>query len=161
MVPLLLFSWIQLYGFVLEFKRNCIVTYTVTNIVKRQCFYFLNNFLLVILAVCRPSAGQGGNEPFGALVGLEDSNDESYGNNSKDSTLMMREVRGRRHLLIASHDLLLSSSVICINFRQFLLHSLVSCVTVSFVGFFFLLVLQSAFFQHLWFFLWSQCWLAA
>ncbi|XP_026793932.1 TRAF2 and NCK interacting kinase b isoform X4 [Pangasianodon hypophthalmus] len=38
-----------------------------------------------------PSAGQGGNEPFGALVGPEDSHDESYGNNSKDSTLMMRE----------------------------------------------------------------------
>ncbi|KAF5888987.1 traf2 and NCK-interacting protein kinase-like isoform X5, partial [Clarias magur] len=38
-----------------------------------------------------PSAGQGGNEPFGGLVGPEDSHDESYGNNSKDSTLMMRE----------------------------------------------------------------------
>ncbi|XP_060717793.1 TRAF2 and NCK interacting kinase b isoform X3 [Tachysurus vachellii] len=38
-----------------------------------------------------PSAGQGGSEPFGALVGPEDSHDESYGNISKDSTLMMRE----------------------------------------------------------------------
>ncbi|XP_053467172.1 TRAF2 and NCK interacting kinase b isoform X6 [Ictalurus furcatus] len=43
-----------------------------------------------------PSAGQGGNEPFGALVGTEDSHDESYGNNSKDSTLMMREMFGQR-----------------------------------------------------------------
>ncbi|KAB5533337.1 hypothetical protein PHYPO_G00130570 [Pangasianodon hypophthalmus] len=43
-----------------------------------------------------PSAGQGGNEPFGALVGPEDSHDESYGNNSKDSTLMMREMFGER-----------------------------------------------------------------
>ncbi|XP_060755663.1 TRAF2 and NCK interacting kinase b isoform X6 [Neoarius graeffei] len=43
-----------------------------------------------------PAAGQGGNEPFGALVGAEDSHDESYGNNSKDSTLMMREMFGER-----------------------------------------------------------------
>ncbi|XP_017308688.1 TRAF2 and NCK interacting kinase b isoform X8 [Ictalurus punctatus] len=43
-----------------------------------------------------PSAGQGGNEPFGALVDTEDSHDESYGNNSKDSTLMMREMFGQR-----------------------------------------------------------------
>ncbi|MCJ8745931.1 hypothetical protein PDJAM_G00135940 [Pangasius djambal] len=43
-----------------------------------------------------PSAGQGGNEPFGALVGPEDSHDESYGNSSKDSTLMMREMFGER-----------------------------------------------------------------
>ncbi|XP_047664692.1 TRAF2 and NCK interacting kinase b isoform X6 [Tachysurus fulvidraco] len=43
-----------------------------------------------------PSAGQGGSEPFGALVGPEDSQDESYGNISKDSTLMMREMFGER-----------------------------------------------------------------
>ncbi|XP_060717796.1 TRAF2 and NCK interacting kinase b isoform X6 [Tachysurus vachellii] len=43
-----------------------------------------------------PSAGQGGSEPFGALVGPEDSHDESYGNISKDSTLMMREMFGER-----------------------------------------------------------------
>ncbi|KAM9436856.1 TRAF2 and NCK interacting kinase b isoform 4-T4 [Clarias gariepinus] len=43
-----------------------------------------------------PSAGQGGAEPFGGLVGPEDSHDESYGNNSKDSTLMMREMFGER-----------------------------------------------------------------
>ncbi|TUV99132.1 Traf2 and NCK-interacting protein kinase [Bagarius yarrelli] len=43
-----------------------------------------------------PSAGQGGSESFGALVGPEDSHDESYGNNSKDSTLMMREMFGER-----------------------------------------------------------------
>ncbi|XP_058232180.1 TRAF2 and NCK interacting kinase b isoform X10 [Hemibagrus wyckioides] len=43
-----------------------------------------------------PSAGPGGSEPFGALVGPEDSHEESYGNNSKDSTLMMREMFGER-----------------------------------------------------------------
>ncbi|XP_076868306.1 TRAF2 and NCK interacting kinase b isoform X6 [Brachyhypopomus gauderio] len=43
-----------------------------------------------------PSAGQGGNESFGGIVGQEDSQDESYGNNSKDSTLMMREMFGER-----------------------------------------------------------------
>ncbi|XP_062377809.1 TRAF2 and NCK interacting kinase b isoform X4 [Sardina pilchardus] len=39
-----------------------------------------------------PSAGQGGNEPFGGLGNQEDSHgNDTYGNNSKDSTLMMRE----------------------------------------------------------------------
>ncbi|XP_037390110.1 TRAF2 and NCK interacting kinase b isoform X5 [Pygocentrus nattereri] len=38
-----------------------------------------------------PSAGQGGNEPFGGMGGQEDAHEESYGNNSQDSTLMMRE----------------------------------------------------------------------
>lgn len=56
-------------------------------------FFLKNKFCLAFPPVCRPAAGQGGNEPFGALVGAEDSHDESYGNNSKDSTLMMREVR--------------------------------------------------------------------
>lgn len=59
---------------------------------------------------------------------------------------------GHQPLPITSHDLLSSSSSeICINSRQFLLHSLVSCVTVSFVRFFFILaylVFHSAFFQH-------------
>ncbi|XP_046689641.1 TRAF2 and NCK interacting kinase b isoform X12 [Silurus meridionalis] len=43
-----------------------------------------------------PSAGQSVSEAFEALVGPEDSYDESYGNNSKDSTLMMREMFGER-----------------------------------------------------------------
>ncbi|XP_035381891.1 TRAF2 and NCK interacting kinase b isoform X3 [Electrophorus electricus] len=38
-----------------------------------------------------PSAGHGGSESFGGMVGQEDSHEEPYGNNSKDSTLMMRE----------------------------------------------------------------------
>ncbi|XP_072546582.1 TRAF2 and NCK interacting kinase b isoform X6 [Salminus brasiliensis] len=43
-----------------------------------------------------PSAGQGGSETFGGMVGQEDSHEESYGNNLKDSTLMMREMFGER-----------------------------------------------------------------
>ncbi|XP_062377808.1 TRAF2 and NCK interacting kinase b isoform X3 [Sardina pilchardus] len=44
-----------------------------------------------------PSAGQGGNEPFGGLGNQEDSHgNDTYGNNSKDSTLMMRETFGDR-----------------------------------------------------------------
>ncbi|KAL6462674.1 hypothetical protein MHYP_G00290960 [Metynnis hypsauchen] len=43
-----------------------------------------------------PSAGQGGNEPFGGMGGQEDAHEESYGNNSQDSTLMMREMFGER-----------------------------------------------------------------
>ncbi|XP_066535593.1 TRAF2 and NCK interacting kinase b isoform X4 [Hoplias malabaricus] len=43
-----------------------------------------------------PSAGQGGNEPFGGMGGQEDAHEEPYGNNSKDSTLMMREMFGER-----------------------------------------------------------------
>ncbi|XP_076146663.1 TRAF2 and NCK interacting kinase b isoform X6 [Alosa pseudoharengus] len=44
-----------------------------------------------------PSAGQGGNEPFGGMGNQEDSHgNDTYGNNSKDSTLMMRETFGDR-----------------------------------------------------------------
>uniref|UniRef100_A0A8B9KU59 non-specific serine/threonine protein kinase n=1 Tax=Astyanax mexicanus TaxID=7994 RepID=A0A8B9KU59_ASTMX len=43
-----------------------------------------------------PSAGQGVSETFGGMVGQEDAHEESYGNNSKDSTLMMREMFGER-----------------------------------------------------------------
>ncbi|XP_026863846.2 TRAF2 and NCK interacting kinase b isoform X5 [Electrophorus electricus] len=43
-----------------------------------------------------PSAGHGGSESFGGMVGQEDSHEEPYGNNSKDSTLMMREMFGER-----------------------------------------------------------------
>ncbi|XP_036413837.1 TRAF2 and NCK interacting kinase b isoform X1 [Colossoma macropomum] len=43
-----------------------------------------------------PSAGQGGSEPFGGMGGQEDAHEESYGNNSQDSTLMMREMFGER-----------------------------------------------------------------
>uniref|UniRef100_A0A8B9KWU2 non-specific serine/threonine protein kinase n=1 Tax=Astyanax mexicanus TaxID=7994 RepID=A0A8B9KWU2_ASTMX len=35
-------------------------------------------------------------ETFGGMVGQEDAHEESYGNNSKDSTLMMREMFGER-----------------------------------------------------------------
>ncbi|XP_031440162.1 TRAF2 and NCK interacting kinase b isoform X9 [Clupea harengus] len=44
-----------------------------------------------------PSVGPAGNEPFGGPGNLEDSHgNDTYGNNSKDSTLMMRETFGDR-----------------------------------------------------------------
>ncbi|XP_062842002.1 TRAF2 and NCK interacting kinase b isoform X5 [Trichomycterus rosablanca] len=43
-----------------------------------------------------PSAGQGANEAFSGVGGQADSHDESYINNSKDGTLMMREMLGER-----------------------------------------------------------------
>ncbi|XP_073344027.1 TRAF2 and NCK interacting kinase b isoform X3 [Pagrus major] len=38
-----------------------------------------------------PAASQGANEPFGMMGGHNDSHEDSYGNSSQDSTLMMRE----------------------------------------------------------------------
>ncbi|XP_070842500.1 TRAF2 and NCK interacting kinase b isoform X6 [Chaetodon trifascialis] len=38
-----------------------------------------------------PAASQGTNEPFGMMGGHNDAHDDSYGNSSQDSTLMMRE----------------------------------------------------------------------
>ncbi|KAM3592969.1 uncharacterized protein V6R79_002898 [Siganus canaliculatus] len=38
-----------------------------------------------------PAASQGANESFGVMGGHNDGHDESYGNSSQDSTLMMRE----------------------------------------------------------------------
>ncbi|XP_060920921.1 TRAF2 and NCK interacting kinase b isoform X5 [Labrus mixtus] len=38
-----------------------------------------------------PAAGQGSNESFGGIGGHNDAHDDSYGNSSQDSTLMMRE----------------------------------------------------------------------
>ncbi|KAG5268536.1 hypothetical protein AALO_G00213660 [Alosa alosa] len=43
-----------------------------------------------------PSAGQGGNEPFGGMGNQDSHGNDTYGNNSKDSTLMMRETFGDR-----------------------------------------------------------------
>lgn len=40
----------------------------------------------------RPAASQGANESFGMMGGHNDAHDDSYGNSSQDSTLMMREV---------------------------------------------------------------------
>ncbi|KAK5849810.1 hypothetical protein PBY51_014115 [Eleginops maclovinus] len=43
-----------------------------------------------------PNAGQSMHEAFSLIGGHNDSHDDSYGNSSQDSTLMMREKHGRR-----------------------------------------------------------------
>ncbi|XP_060920925.1 TRAF2 and NCK interacting kinase b isoform X9 [Labrus mixtus] len=51
-----------------------------------------------------PAAGQGSNESFGGIGGHNDAHDDSYGNSSQDSTLMMREKhRERRRSSAASN----------------------------------------------------------
>lgn len=57
-------------------------------------------FTTIIIIIClfsrRPAASQGANESFGMMGSHNDTHDDSYGNSSQDSTLMMREVS--RHL---------------------------------------------------------------
>ncbi|XP_028972029.2 TRAF2 and NCK interacting kinase b isoform X3 [Esox lucius] len=43
-----------------------------------------------------PAAGQSGGDAYGVIGGHNDSHDDSYGNSSQDSTLMMRETYGDR-----------------------------------------------------------------
>ncbi|XP_036935905.1 TRAF2 and NCK interacting kinase b isoform X11 [Acanthopagrus latus] len=51
-----------------------------------------------------PAASQGANESFGVMGGHNDAHDDSYGNSSQDSTLMMREKhRERRRSSAASN----------------------------------------------------------
>lgn len=57
---------------------------------------FRTIIIIISLFSRRPAASQGGTESFGMMGSHNDTHDDSYGNSSQDSTLMMREVR--RHV---------------------------------------------------------------
>lgn len=63
-------------------------------------------FRTIITIICllsrRPAASQGANESFGMMGSHNDTHDDSYGNSSQDSTLMMREVS--RHVSVCSTE---------------------------------------------------------